>query len=144
MWAVQHRIALRATPPALGFPGPEGSTVPRKGPFLVSEIQSGVEQVTNPKSADAQRDAQVDIVALRNALGAQGNIMAAKDRLQKSLDSIKEVLREVQRLQPSVPPLHPRVRNQLQSTTRKLTGAVTEIEAVMRELDSSVADVHPQ
>ena len=70
--------------------------------------------------------------------------MAAKDRLQKSLDSIKEVLREVQRLQPSVPPLHPRVRNQLQSTTRKLTGAVTEIEAVMRELDSSVADVHPQ
>ena len=69
--------------------------------------------------------------------------MAAKDRLQKSLDSIKEVLREVQRLQPSVPPLHPRVRNQLQSTTRKLKGAVTEIEAVMRELDSSAADAHP-
>jgi predicted nucleic acid-binding Zn-ribbon protein len=69
--------------------------------------------------------------------------MVAKDRLQKSLDSIKEVLREVQRLQPSVPPLHPRVRNQLQSTTRKLKGAVTEIETVMRELDSSSPAAQP-
>jgi hypothetical protein len=146
MWAVQHEIALRATPPALGFVGPERSRVPRfltsskkelmslnsnlsrsesgnilarlhtlraslararnilmhfkddridrdklepaarrvdqlmnlfssssrdpaQGTLFVSEIQSGVEQVTNPKSADALRDAQVDIVALLNALG---------------------------------------------------------------------------
>jgi hypothetical protein len=69
--------------------------------------------------------------------------MAAKDRLKKSLDLINEVLREVQRLQPSVPPLHPRVRNQLQSTTRKLKDAVSEIEAVMRELDSSSAEAQP-
>jgi hypothetical protein len=69
--------------------------------------------------------------------------MAAKDRLKKSLDSINEVLREVQRLQPSVPPLHPRVRNQLQSTTRKLKDAVSEIEAVMRELDSGSPDAPP-
>jgi hypothetical protein len=69
--------------------------------------------------------------------------MAAKDRLKKSLDSINEVLREVQRLQPSVPPLDPRVRNQLQSTTRKLKVVVSEIEAVIRELDSGSADAHP-
>jgi SMC interacting uncharacterized protein involved in chromosome segregation len=69
--------------------------------------------------------------------------MAATDRLKKTLESINEVLREVQRLQPSVPPLHPRVRNQLQSTTRKLKDAVSEIEAVMRELDSSSAEAHP-
>jgi hypothetical protein len=60
--------------------------------------------------------------------------MATKDRLKKALDSINEVLREVQRLQPSVPPLSPKVRNQLQSTTRKLKDAASEIEAVMREL----------
>ncbi len=69
--------------------------------------------------------------------------MAAKDRLKKSLDLINEVLREVQRLQPSVPPLHPRVRNQLQSTTRKLKDAVSEIEPVMRELDSGSPDAPP-
>jgi hypothetical protein len=71
----------------------------------------------------------------RNNLAESGGRMAAKDRLKKSLDLINEVLREVQRLQPSVPPLHPRVRNQLQSTTRKLKEAVCEIEPVMRELD---------
>jgi predicted nucleic acid-binding Zn-ribbon protein len=70
--------------------------------------------------------------------------MAVQDRLKKTLDTIHEVLREVQRLQPSVPPLSPRVRNQLQSTTRKLKDAASEIEAVMRELDSSSADAHPQ
>jgi hypothetical protein len=31
-----------------------------------------------------------------------------KDRLKKALDSINEVLREVRRLQPSVPPLQPK------------------------------------
>jgi hypothetical protein len=61
--------------------------------------------------------------------------MATKDRLKKALDSINEVLREVQRLQPCVPPLSPRVRNQLQSTSRKLKGAASEIETVMREPD---------
>ena len=69
--------------------------------------------------------------------------MTAKDRLRKALDSINEVLREVQRLQPSFPPLVPRVRNQLQSTTRKLKDAVSEIETVMHELDSSSATAHP-
>jgi hypothetical protein len=68
---------------------------------------------------------------------SQVGAMAAKDRLKRALDSINEVLREVQRLQPSVPPLSPRVRNQLQSTTRKLKIAVSEIETVMREPDSS-------
>jgi plasmid stabilization system protein ParE len=46
-----------------------GSRDPAQGTLFVSEIQSGVEQVTNPKSADALRDAQVDIIALLNALG---------------------------------------------------------------------------
>jgi hypothetical protein len=69
------------------------------------------------------------------ALLSQGGDMATKDRLKKALDSINEVLREVQRLQPSVPPLSPRVRNQLQSTTRKLKNAATEIETVIREPD---------
>ena len=64
-----------------------------------------------------------------------GDHMAAKDRLKKALDSINEVLREVQRLQPSVPPLSQRVRNQLQITTRKLKSAASEIETAMREPD---------
>jgi hypothetical protein len=65
---------------------------------------------------------------------AQGGDMATNDRLKKALDSINEVLREVQRLQPSVPPLSQRVRNQLQSSTRKLKNAASEIETVMRDL----------
>ena len=68
---------------------------------------------------------------------SQGGYMSTKDRLKKALDSINEVLREVQRLQPSVPPLSQRVRNQLQSTTRKLKDAASEIETVMREPDLS-------
>jgi hypothetical protein len=35
-----------------------------QGPLWVAEIKVGVEQVTNPKSAAALRDAQVDITAL--------------------------------------------------------------------------------
>lgn len=66
---------------------------------------------------------------------SQGGDITTNDRLKKALDSINEVLREVQRLQPSVPPLSPRVRNQLQSTTRKLKSAASEIETVMREPD---------
>ena len=61
--------------------------------------------------------------------------MAPNDRLKKALDSINEVLREVQRLQPSFPPLSERVRNQLQITTRKLKSAASEIETAMREPD---------
>jgi uncharacterized protein YoxC len=57
--------------------------------------------------------------------------MVAKEGLKKALDLINEVLREVQRLQPSVPPLSQRVRNQLQSSTRKLKNAASEIETVM-------------
>jgi hypothetical protein len=35
-----------------------------QGSLWVTEIQSGVDQVTNPKSAEALREARVDIVAL--------------------------------------------------------------------------------
>jgi hypothetical protein len=66
--------------------------------------------------------------------------MAAKDQLKKALDSINEVLREVQRLQPSVPPLSQRVRNQLQSSTRKLKNAASEIETVMHGPELSSVD----
>jgi hypothetical protein len=37
---------------------------PAQGSLWVAEIQSGVDQVTNPKSAEALREARVDIVAL--------------------------------------------------------------------------------
>jgi hypothetical protein len=37
---------------------------PAQGSLWVTEIQSGVDQVTNPKSAEALREARVDIVAL--------------------------------------------------------------------------------
>ena len=49
-----------------------GSRDPEQGSLFVTEIQGGVEKVTNPKSADALRDAQVDIVALLNALRGAG------------------------------------------------------------------------
>jgi hypothetical protein len=49
-----------------------GSRDPEQGSLFVTEIQVGVEKVTNPKSADALRDAQVDIVALLNALRGAG------------------------------------------------------------------------
>jgi hypothetical protein len=66
-----------------------------------------------------------------------------KDRLKKALDSINEVLRDERRLQPSVPPLSQRVRNQLQSSSRKLKEAASEIETVMRGLDSSSPAAQP-
>jgi plasmid stabilization system protein ParE len=47
-----------------------GSRDPEQGSLFVTEIQGGVEKVTNPKSADALRDAQVDIAALLNAMQA--------------------------------------------------------------------------
>lgn len=41
-----------------------------RGPVWVAEIQSGVEQVTNPKAAAALRDARVDIAALLDMIGS--------------------------------------------------------------------------
>jgi len=41
---------------------------PARGSLLVTEIQSGIEQVTNPKSAEALRDARVDILTLLDAM----------------------------------------------------------------------------
>ena len=40
-----------------------------QGSLWLAEIQSGVEQVTNPKSAEALDEARVDIAALRDAIG---------------------------------------------------------------------------
>lgn len=51
-----------------------------QGPVWVAEIQSGVEQVTNPKAAAALRDAQVDITALLDMIGATGESSAAAAR----------------------------------------------------------------
>jgi plasmid stabilization system protein ParE len=45
-----------------------GSRNPEQGSRLLTEVQSGIEQVTNSKSADALRAAQVDIVALLDAM----------------------------------------------------------------------------
>ena len=45
-----------------------GSRNPEQGSRLVTEIQSGIEQVTNSKSADALRAAQIDTVALLDAM----------------------------------------------------------------------------
>jgi hypothetical protein len=47
---------------------------PAQGSRLVTEIQSGVDQVTNPKSAEALRDARVGIMALLDAMRAEGNV----------------------------------------------------------------------
>ncbi len=41
-----------------------------QGAAWLTEIQRGVEQVTNPKVAEALRLAQVDIAALRDVLGS--------------------------------------------------------------------------
>jgi hypothetical protein len=43
-----------------------------QGPVWVAEIQSRVEQVTNPKVAEALRDARADITALLDVMGPQG------------------------------------------------------------------------
>jgi hypothetical protein len=44
-----------------------------QGPLWVAEIQSGVEEVTNPKAAAALRDARVDIAALLDMMGRGAN-----------------------------------------------------------------------
>ncbi len=41
---------------------------PARGSLLVTEIQSGVDQVTNPKAAEALRDARVDLTTLLDAM----------------------------------------------------------------------------
>ena len=50
-----------------------GSRNPEQGSRFVAEIQTHIEQVTNSKSADALRAAQVDIVALLDAMRRQGS-----------------------------------------------------------------------
>jgi plasmid stabilization system protein ParE len=49
-----------------------GSRNPEEGSRFVAEIQIEIEQVTNSKSADALRAAQVDIAALLDAMRSQG------------------------------------------------------------------------
>ena len=43
---------------------------PTQGLLLVSEIQGGVDEVTNPKAAEALRDARVNILALLDSMRA--------------------------------------------------------------------------
>ena len=49
-----------------------GSRNPEQGSRFVTEIRSGIEQVTNSKSADALHAAQVHIVALLDAMQGDG------------------------------------------------------------------------
>ena len=44
---------------------------PVRGCVWVIEIQNGVDQVTNPKAADALRRARIDIAALLDVLGSE-------------------------------------------------------------------------
>jgi prophage DNA circulation protein len=50
-----------------------GSRNAEQGARLVAEIQIDIEQVTNSKSAEALRAAQVDITALLDAMRTQGS-----------------------------------------------------------------------
>jgi hypothetical protein len=43
-----------------------------QGPVWIAEIRSGVEQVTNPKAAEALREARADITALLDMMGPRG------------------------------------------------------------------------
>jgi hypothetical protein len=45
---------------------------PAQGSQWITEIQSGVDQVTNPKAAEALRKAQADITALLDVMGGEG------------------------------------------------------------------------
>ena len=49
-----------------------GSRDPEQGSSFVAEIQINIEQVTNFKSADALRAAQIDIAALLDAMRRAG------------------------------------------------------------------------
>jgi hypothetical protein len=44
-----------------------------QGPVWIAEIQIGVEQVTNPKVAEALRDARAEITALLDVMGPAGS-----------------------------------------------------------------------
>jgi hypothetical protein len=46
---------------------------PAQGSLWITEIQSGVALVTNPKAAEALREAQVDITALLDVIGIEGD-----------------------------------------------------------------------
>lgn len=50
---------------------------PSQAPIWIAEIESGVDQVTNPRAAAALRDARVDITALLDMIGPGGTIRAA-------------------------------------------------------------------
>jgi hypothetical protein len=43
-----------------------------QGPVWIAEIKNGVEQVTNPKVAEALRDARTDITALLDVMWPEG------------------------------------------------------------------------
>ena len=45
---------------------------PAQGFLMMTSIQSGIDQVTNPKSAEALRDARVQIAALLDAMRTDG------------------------------------------------------------------------
>jgi len=45
-----------------------------QGPLWVTEIQNGVEQVTNPKVTEALREARVDIAALLGIMAPAGTL----------------------------------------------------------------------
>ena len=49
-----------------------GSRNPEQGARFIAEIQIDIEQVTNAKSADALRAAQVDIAVLLDAMRSKG------------------------------------------------------------------------
>ena len=49
---------------------------PAQGPLWVAEIQNGLEQVTNPKAAEALSEARVDIAALLAMMGRTGALTA--------------------------------------------------------------------
>jgi hypothetical protein len=51
---------------------------PARGSVLITEIQGVLDQVTNPKSAEALRDARVDITALFDAMRVDATGPCAK------------------------------------------------------------------
>ncbi len=51
---------------------------PVQGSRWVTEIQTGVDEITNPKAAQALREAQIDISALREVIGVEGSGSSSK------------------------------------------------------------------
>ena len=52
-----------------------------RGSRWVTEIQSGIERVTNPKAAEALREARVDIAALLGVMGSEGTATCSNGAL---------------------------------------------------------------